>query len=268
MKPSLILFSSIATLTFGLLVTTGQAGGGKASAWKPFLTDESYKELTTRSIKLIEENAKAGGKNAADRIEAEAAILAGYTLSSARAKDEEASRLRGAALAAAERARKVETIKLVEFGKMVASAAKQPAEIKDFTTYLHATEPMMKMFLSKAKGGEGIHPDLQYQPKLKNLNGIEALLGGLATKKLSDDNLTKVSKELPLLAYRIAVVGSVTHELAPKKDAGKWREFSITMRDSSLALADAAQKKNSEGLMKAALALENSCIECHSEYKK
>ena len=81
----------------------------------------------------------------------------------------------------------------------------------------------MLIFRTKVKGGEGIPADLQYQPKLKNLNGIESLISALGAKKLSDDNLAKVAKELPNLAYRIAVVGSLTHESVPKKTsrAGK-----------------------------------------------
>ena len=254
-------------LSLGVLVCSVDGGAGKSAAWKPFLPDDAYKELTTRSIGVIEEIAKAPGKNADDKIEVEAAILAAYTLSSKNAKEDAVSTLRGAALQAVQAARKGNLKKLTAFGKSALTAPKAPAEVEDFTTYLHATEPMMKMFLSKAKGGEGIHADLQYQVKLKNLNGIEALLSSLAGKKLSDENLAKVSKELPLLGYRLAAVGSITHELAPKKDVAKWREYSATMRDEAIKLAEAAGKKNSDGVLKAATALENSCIECHSAFK-
>src|SRR5262249_36812043 len=158
-----------------------------------------------RSIAAIEEIAKTGSPKVKEKIEVEAAILAAYTLS---VKDPNAAAtLRGAALQAVQEARKGNTKALTAFGKRVAPAAKAPADVKDFTTYLHATEPMMQMFLSKAKGGEGIHPDLRYQKKLENLNGIEALLNSLAGKKLNEENLGKVSKELPLLGYRLAVVG-------------------------------------------------------------
>lgn len=265
MKPSRFLL--FAALLVGFALSAADAGGGKGGAWKPFLSDATYKELTARSIKLIEEAAKSDDKRADDRIESEAAILAGYTLSSKNPGDDAAASLRGAALQAAKAAREGKVKPLADFSKLIKSAPKAPADVKDYTSYLHATEPMMRMFLSKAKGGEGIHPDLQYQPKLKNLNGIEALLGGLANKKLSDENLGKVSKELPFLAYRLAVVSSVTHELAPKKDAAKWRELSIVMRDSSIALAEAAQKKDGTGVLKAATTLENSCIDCHSAFK-
>jgi len=263
---SLPLLSAIAV---GILVIAVnlQAGGAKGSAWKPFLPDDAFKALSERSMQTIEEAAKSADKNAAERIEVEAAVLAGYTLSVKNPKDDAISALRGAALNAAEAARKNELKKLIDFKKSIAAAPKAPAEVKDIKTYLHATEPMMKAFLSKAKGGEGIHAELQYQPKLKNLNGVEALLSTLASKKISDDNLAKVSKELPLMAYRVAVMGSITYEFAPKKGAEKWREYSAAMRDSAISLAAQTHKKNGEGVMKAALALESSCIDCHSEFK-
>ena len=244
----------------------GAQDGGKASPWKPLLPEDAYTELTARSIKLIEETSKSTDKSAADRIEVEAAILTAYSLSSKDAQGKSASLLRGAARKAAEAARKGKFKDLAEFGKSIPASA-EVKEVKDFKPYLSATEPMMKMFLSKAKGGEGIHPDLHYQVKLKNLNGIEALLSSLASKKLNDENLAKVSKELPLLGYRIAAVGAITHELAPAKDADKWRAYSITMRDESIRLAESAATKNADGILKAATALENSCIECHSGFK-
>ena len=82
----------------------------------------------------------------------------------------------------------------------------------------------MTLFRNKAKRGEGTHPDLQYQPKLKNLNGIEALIGALGARKLNETNLNIVAKELPILAYRIAVLGTLTFELSPDKAAAKWHE--------------------------------------------
>ncbi len=264
MKRFLFLVIGLASVT---LLASGVQGGGKSSAWKPYLPDDAYKELTARSIKFIEEIATSGDKNAHEKTEVEAAILAAYTLSSKNAAGDAASSLRGASLQAAQSARKSDLKKLAAFGKNIATAPKAPAEIKDFTAYLQATEPMMKMFLSQKKGGEGIHPDLHYQVKLKNLNGIEALLSSLAGKKLNDENMAKVSKELPLLAYRLAAVGSITHELTPKKDVAKWREFSIVMRDESIKLAEGASKKNADEILRAATAVENSCIDCHSVFK-
>jgi hypothetical protein len=266
----LLLFVMVCAMPALLILrvdVSGGTGAGKAAAWLPFLPDDAAKELAQRSILAIEAAATSGAKNADDQIEVDAAILAGYTLSVKNPKDDAFAKLRGAAFDAVAAARKNDRKKLADFSKAAQSASMAPADVKDWTKVLHATEPMMKMFLSKAKGGEGIHADLQYHPSLKNTNGIEALIGKLAAKKLSDDNLTRVEKELPYLGYRIAVVGAITHEFTPKKDVEKWRDFARDMRDASIALADSARKKNAEGILKAASALENTCVECHSVFK-
>jgi hypothetical protein len=260
MKQSM-LTTVAALLTIGLLVQIGgQAGDKKESPWKPILPAEAYKELTERSIKAIEETAKANAAGAREKVNVEAAILAAYTLSAKDPNAGGAAQLRGAALAAG----KMDLTKLAAFGSTVASAPKAPADNKAINVELAS---LMVIFRSKAKGGEGIYADLQYQPKLKNQNGIEALLSALAAKKITDDNLAKIAKELPNFAYRMAVVASITHGKAPDKKAAEWHDLSIKMRDTSIALAEAAQKKNTSGVFKAAQALESSCIDCHSVFK-
>ena len=78
----------------------GDAGDAKAAAWKPFLAADTYKELTMRSIKAIEATAQAKPKDAAEKIEVEAAILVGYTLSVKNPAEENVAKLRGAAIQA------------------------------------------------------------------------------------------------------------------------------------------------------------------------
>jgi hypothetical protein len=248
-----------------LLLNTGQAGGGKGSPWKPFLPAAAYAELTKRSIATIEGLAKSDLKDAAERAEFEAAILAGYTLVTK--SDKDVVSLRGAALEAAKVARKGGLKKLADFKAIQKAAPPGPAEIKDWKPYLQELQWMMETFRGKTKGGEGLHADLHYQVKLKNLNGIEALIGALSGKKLSEENVTKVSKELSLLSYRVAVIGAITHEFAPDKNAGQWRELSIQMRDSAAALGESAAMKDANRIMAAAQTLENSCTQCHTVFK-
>ena len=253
---------------FGIAIlaslATIPAAGEKPTPWRPFIPVDSYANLTKRSIQTIETKAASGDKNAEARIEVEAILLAGYSLNTA-AKNGLAD-YRAAARYAADMARSGKSKELVMFSQRVGKI-KAVGDTSDVTKYTKGTDLMMKLMFSKAKGGEGIHPDLQYLPKLKNLNGIEALLGALANKKLSDENLAKVSKELPPLAYRVAVIGALTHEFTPKKDVEKWRDYSLTMRDASVALAEASAKKDAEGILKSALAIESSCIDCHSVFK-
>ena len=129
----------------------------------------------------------------------------------------------------------------------------------------------MNPLATKAKGGEGIHADLQYNAKVKNQNGIEALIIALSGKKLSDANLGKMSKELELLGYRVATLGALTLRRGPGKknrdDVKQWDEQSIVMRDSSIDLAHAARKKDAATVFSASAKLVNSCVECHSNFK-
>ena len=241
-----------------LLLTMASDAGVEVA---PILPADAYKELSERSIKAIEEMAKANGPAAREKINVEAAILAAYTLSTKSAGDDAVAQLRGAALAAP----KADLKALAAFGNTIKAAPKAPANGKNLKVEL---VDLMEIFRNKSKGGEGIHVDLQYQPKLKNLNGIESLIGTLGAKKISDDNLAKISKELPNLAYRSAVVALLTGGLAPEKGAAEWRDLSVKMRDASIAMAEAAQKKNADGVFKAAQALESTCTQCHSAFKK
>lgn len=259
------LIGAASLVFFTVVLVNANAGDAKSTAFKPILSADAFKELSKRSIATIERIAKSDAKDAAEKCEAEAAILIGYTLSVK--NDEDVAKVRGAAVQAVERARKdVKTLK--DFGASIASAPKAPAEVKNWKLHLNELQWMMENFRGKAKGGEGLHPDLQYVQKLKNLNGTEAFLGAIAGKKLSGENFEKIQKELPNFAYRVAVMGSITHEFPPAKDAAQWRELAAQMRDSAVAVAAAAQKKDADGMFKAAQALENTCTKCHMVFKK
>jgi hypothetical protein len=265
MKP--MLFALAATITAFLALTTAE-GGGKGDAFaQTNLPADAYKALTERSIKAIEALASSDLKDASERIEVEAGILVGYTLSVKNPGDAEVGKMRGAAIKAVQAARNGERKKLVEFGKSIGAAPAESGEKLARKAYLQDLTWMMEVFKGKNKGGEGLHTDLHYHPKLKNLNGIEALIGALGSKKLSDENVDKVAKELPLLAYRVAVIGSITHEFPPDKRAGEWRSISEKMRSSAVELAESAAKKNADGILKAAAALDGTCTQCHREFK-
>ena len=251
-----------------LCLFASSQGREKSTKWKAYVPADAYKELTERSIKTIESLAKSDDKNAVGKVQVEAAILIGYTLAVDDVKNADVSMLRGAGILASRRAKDNDVKSLAEFSKQIKGSTVAPADVMLLKTHQPTLDDLMELFRNKTKGGEGIHADLQYSPQLKNLNGIEALIGALAKKKLTETNADKVAKELPMLAYRIAVVGTVTHEMAPEKGAAQWRELAGQMRQSSTALAEAASKKNAEDIQKAATTLEDSCTRCHSAFKK
>ncbi len=236
------------------------SGDEKGSAWRTFLSEGDYAELTKRSMDRIAKLTASDEKKATDKIHVEALVLAGYTLS----HDKASANLRTAAAKLA-----LEKGSL-EWAKKLPKLAENPKlMIKFWRELFPETSVLMTPFRNQAKGGEGIHPDLMYHPKLKNQNGIEALLNALGQKKLTDENAAKVSKELSLLGQRIAVYGSLTHEAyaADAKDAKQWRELSVAMRDAGVELAGAASKKDSDGVLAATRKLETSCLDCHSAFR-
>jgi hypothetical protein len=129
---------------------------------------------------------------------------------------------------------------------------------------------IMNLLRNQAKGGEGIALDLQYSAKVKNQNGIEALINALAAKKLTDANAGKMARELELLSDRVAVIASLTLERGPEKQKEylkQWNEQAIEMRDAALELAEGARKKDAPAIFEASKRLENSCVECHGTFK-
>jgi hypothetical protein len=250
-----------------------QAGGEKTSAYKPILSEEAYQELTHRSQERIGKLAK-GDEAALKDLRGEALILAGYTLSTQKYLNQrhpvQVSAVRLAqeaaksdtADAARKRAAKIAAGKFDDLSAVrVVSLRMVIGDIKD----------VMMPFANQAKGGEGVHPDLHYSAKVKNQNGSEALINALAAKKLTDANVAKMSKELELLSYRVAVIGSITIERGPgekKKGEEKlWDEQAIVMRDAAIELAEAARKKDAAAIVEACKRLENSCVECHASFK-
>ena len=226
-----------AFILFSLVVGTSP-GGDKAASWKPFLPEGAHEVLAKRSMTAIAEAGKVGNK---ERTEVEEAIIVGYVLSVERNSGE-----------------LKESMRQEEIAKIRGKMQRKELFVEMMETFRNRTKQRV----------DGIHADLQYQPKLKNQNSIEALIGALAAKKLSEDNLGKVEKELPLLSYRIAVMANVSQYAVPAtKDPERWIKLASDMRESALALAKAAKKKDANGIFKAADTLQESCINCHREFK-
>ncbi len=240
-------------------------GGEKAAAWKPFLPAKAYEELTRRSL------ARLGAADSPKQLRAEALLLAGYAMSTK-------SPAPGLAQQAVQVARLAADKKNADAARALAAKlaagkgeGKGATEIKSWHDAIGNINDVMDLMRGKAKGGEGVATDLQYSAKLKNQNGIEALINALAAKKLSDANAAKTSKELELLGYRVATIGALTLQRGPadakKGSAKEWNEQAVAMRDAAIELAEGARKKDGEAIHAASKRLENSCVECHSQFK-
>ncbi len=260
----------------GVLIVPGLAQNGQGYA--PLLPAEVYQELVSRATKSIQEN--LAGKPEDHQLkkgQLEAVLIAAYTLSSKPADAGQAAALRHIALQLAAAA--ADESKLAEAKKLAAALAQPktdpatkaagPADVVKNAELLD----LMNLLRPKAKKGDGLHPDLQLNARLKGTqNGIEELIRALAAKKVPDATLAKGSAELALLGYRMAVLGALTHDYGPEKKEGNsdpavWKKLSVDMRDAGVALAQAAQKKDADAVLKAGTALNTSCTKCHDVFR-
>jgi hypothetical protein len=250
-----------------LLSAAGQAGN-KSAAFKPFLPDSAYAELSKRSLERIGMLAK-NDKAPITELRAEALILTGFTRST---KDRaELAPLRETAIYVAGEATKNKAGARSVAADLAAGKPLTTAKVvKDWPALIGDIKDVMMTFANQAKGGAGVSPELHYSAKVKNQNGSEALVNALAAKKLTDANVKKMSRELELLAYRVAVIGALTIERGPADktaDVKLWNEQAVIMRDSAIELAEAAHKKDGPAILEACKKLENSCVDCHSNFK-
>jgi hypothetical protein len=248
----------------------GEAGGAKAPAWKQFLPAQPYEELTKRSLARLGTLAKAEKGEIGD-VRAEALILAGYAMSTKAPGMPRPGLVVGIADLGA-RKDGAEAARTLAIKVAMGKDDEKTPEVKDWRAAIGDVKDIMYPFATQAKKGEGIAPELRYNDKMKKQNGIEALINALAAKKMTAANLGKMSKELELLGYRVATIGALTLQRGPaEKKKGIedriWDEQAIVMRDAAVELAEAARKKDGPAVLEASKRLENSCVECHMNFK-
>src|SRR5262249_32276776 len=138
--------------------------------------------------------------------------------------------------------------------------------------YLEDMNDVMNHLKTVGKGGDGLPPALQLTIRLKGTqNGMEEEIRYLASKKLQGPVLAKAADELALFAYRTAVLREVVHGHTVKKPTkgrqADWWEFASGMRDASVSLAEAAKKKDVDGVFNASTRLNSTCNQCHSTFR-
>ena len=256
-----------------LLLGRGEAGGDKGP-WQPILPKEVYQELAKCEADIIRKSLSGSpNQHVINRAKFGAVLIAALTMS---VKGTPADELRGTretalALAGALNMKDQATAKKLAESLPNAKSDQNMGTI-NWGSYLQQAD-LMDHFHVKDKGGDGIHPDLQSNIRLKGaLNGVEEKIRNLALKEQTPANLKKEAKELELLAYRSAVVGSLATFYAPamkqaKKDPQEWRTLSLRMRDNSVSLAAAAQKGDAPAILRASSDLSSTCTQCHNVFK-
>jgi len=259
----------------GLLLDRGDAGGDKAP-WKPIVPKEAYQELAQREADIIRELLKGKpDEEAVSRAKFGAVLIAALTMS---VKDPlPADQLRGTRETALALAAALDKKDQLDAARKLAAAlpkgeAQAKADTGNWGGYLKKNELMDHMRV-KSKGGDGMHPDLQSNIRLKGaLNGIEEKIRALSMKEMTAAGAKKEAKELELLGYRTAVVGSLTYYYAPTMKKGEqnpddWRNWSVQMRDAGVALAQAAKKENPADIYKTSNNLNSACSQCHTIFR-
>jgi hypothetical protein len=89
----------------------------------------------------------------------------------------------------------------------------------------------------------------------------------LAKEKLTDDALSNLAQEIMLLGYRTAVLAEITNDFAPADQTKQWPNFAVQMRNASIGLARASEKKDANAIFKAAISLDASCTNCHQVFR-
>lgn len=270
-------FVSGGTLVAAVCLLTGFGGAGEkqSKVWKPFLPADAYKELVTRAAKAAEE-ALAGkpDETAIKKAQFNALMIAGYTMSTKARPADDLAGTQTFALEAAKLAGEKDKVAqarmyLLALLKGVVKGGGERKDLTDPKAYVGDVADLMEHYKTMKKGGEGIHPSLQSNARLRGAaNGIEEKLRALSMRKLTDQRLGIEPKELALLGYRAAVVGELTYFYAPKMKTKEWHDLSLAMRDAGVALADAAKKKDAEAIERASNSLYSSCTQCHSAFRK
>jgi hypothetical protein len=271
-----LIASVMFSVALWLLVGSGDACSDE-EAWQPILSREVYQELANREAGLIRELLQDAPKRLAlDRARFGAVIIAALTMS---VKDGfPADELRGTRETAIMLANALNNKDQIDAARKLAALMPKtkPDPIgKMVTNNLRGfvdTPTLMRHFLPKFEGGDGIHPDLQSTEWLKgSKNGILEKIRDLTAQKLTSAAMKKEAKELELLGYRCAVIGSLVYYLVPakmkvNKTPQEWRDLAIQMRDHSLNLAVSAHKGDIAGVFKASNSLRSACSRCHNVF--
>ncbi len=258
------------------------AGAGQdakeKSHWKAFLPADVYKELVKRELKTIQESIGSTERKVTRKGKVAAVMIAGYTKSLApKAKVGDVLGVREAALRLAmligEEGKADEAKQLVKAIADFQGVSKAKNEGFRLRSYFLDDMDLMRPYMERTKGGDGLHPDLQVSARLKGTQEfVENLFSYIGRRPLRERYLDKVQKEMTLLGYRTAVSAELIETFAPTKkrrdrDPAVWHSSSQEMREGGIALAKGASKKDADAMNKAANKILKSCVDCHKMFQ-
>jgi hypothetical protein len=172
----------------------------------------------------------------------------------------------GDARAAADEETKKAQADILDLAKKIAdgkNVAAETAAIKkkyeELLTLMHAYKPSPKGGI-----GTGLEP--------KAGDGIEIKIINLGKRVLQPATLKKEEQVLTKIGYINAALADITAHYAPAKPkAGKgakeWKQYCSDMKEASLELVKAAKASDAKQVKTAAIKLNDSCNNCHSDFR-
>lgn len=105
-------------------------------------------------------------------------------------------------------------------------------------------------------------------------DGIESMIGNFEKRVPTGKVLEDHNADIARAAYISAVIGALIKERSPvakkigDKDPADWKKWSDDMYSQSLDLANAIKAKKVPDIKASAKKLNNTCLACHSPFKK
>jgi hypothetical protein len=249
----------VGTVTLGL--GAWFVGGARTDAaagddaLKPTIPEQEVHKLIDQDTKYIEERlAGRMDDKVAKRIRMAAVMIAVYTDSARNGGGAKLAGTRATALklAAAAKSRKVDEVKkeladLKGGGKPGAGQVPTDLDLED----------IMRPFSLSSTGGLGIEKEFL----------------SLNKRPLPKNTMNQKSEQLTLMGYKAATIAQLAKQHpaeAAQKNAGtrkKWATWSDDMYTAAIEFAEAARAKNPMALKTAAVKLNNSCSQCHAEFR-
>jgi hypothetical protein len=282
---------AVASVLFALAICFLSGGDSSAQkkknqVWQPILPKAEYDELVARALSGLQKDIsdintleRKELRKRLKKLRATAVLIAALAQSNAGiTKDRMLATLRDAALDLNAAAKKADVAAVVKAAKALPPEKANPAAklgAVPLGGLLADREDMMTPMNRKAKGGDGLDPDLQTNIRLKGaLNGIEDKIIQLAKKKLTAAQMKKEAEELSLMAYKVAIIGQFAEDYTPnvkngggKKTPESWANWSREMRTLALELAKVAKKGDAAKVQMAADKLNTNCHDCHTAFK-
>jgi hypothetical protein len=132
-------------------------------------------------------------------------------------------------------------------------------EIEDLNTSMQIFKPRMRLGFGVGPKGAG--------------DGIESKITAMAKRKLAQGQIDKQKAELIRMAYINIVMADVAKAYPhpkPKvagKGAKEWNSHSDEMKKTAQELIEALKKGDAGKIKTAALNLESTCTNCHTDFR-